>query len=232
MAARAHALSRLGRHGEALDAARAQEAMAARFGAAGLEATAAFDAGCVLLAAGDPAAAAARLGDALAAPEGQFSRPLARLLRAQALAAAGDPDGAAAEVGRFPFEPVGPGDLPETLLGRLPRTQALVELARGEPERALRRLDEAEAVWRRRLAAAPEGDVFAAAVADLGRPPVAGMVEPAVELGLVLADRAEALTALGRTEEAAAAAREAAALADETGFDGYRDRLATDARVL
>ena len=91
MAARAHALSRLGRHGEALDAARAQEAMAARFGAAGLEATAAFDAGCVLLAAGDPAAAAARLGDALAAPEGQFSRPLARLLRAQALAAAGDP---------------------------------------------------------------------------------------------------------------------------------------------
>ena len=58
------------------------------------------------------------------------------------------------------------------------------------------------------------------------------MVEPAVELGLVLADRAEALAALGRTDEAAAAAREAAALADETGFDGYRDRLATDARVL
>ena len=127
---------------------------------------------------------------------------------------------------------MGPGDLPETLLGRLPRTQALVDMARGEPERALRRLDEAERVWRLRLASAPEGDVFAAVVADLGRPPVAGLVEPAVELGLTLADRAEALAALGRADEAQAAAREAAALADETGFDGYRERLVGDARVL
>ncbi len=197
-----------------------------------LEATAAFDLGCVLLAAGEPGAAAERLGAALSADGAHFSRPLARLLRAQALAALGDPGAAAEELGRFPFEPVGPGDLPETLVGRLPRTQALVEMARGEPERALRHLDEAERVWRRRLASAPEGDVFAAVVADLGRPPVAGLVEPAVELGLTLADRAEALATLGRLDEAQAAAREAAALADETGFEGYRDRLVTDARVL
>ncbi len=104
-------------------------------------------------------------------------------------------------------------------------------MARGEPEVALRHLDEAERVWRRRLASAPEGDVYAAAVADLGRPPVAGLVEPAVELGLTLADRAEALALLDRPDEAQAAAREAAALADETGFEGYRDRLETDARV-
>ena len=231
-AARAHSLSRLGRHAEAIAAARAQEELASRAGAEDLEATAAFDLGCVLLAAGEPQAAAERLGVALASGDAHFSRPLARLLRAQALAAAGDPDAAAEEVGRFPFEPVGPGDLPETLLGRLPRTQALVDMARGEPERALRRLDEAERVWRLRLASAPEGDVFAAVVADLGRPPVAGLVEPAVELGLTLADRAEALAALGRLDEAQAAAREAAALADETGFDGYRERLVGDARVL
>ena len=230
-AARAHALSRLGRHPEAVEAARAQVAMAARAGAPDLEATAAYDLGCVLLAAGEPADAAERLGAALAAHDGRFSRPLARLLRAQALAAAGEAGAAAAEVGRFPFEPAGAGDLPETLLGRLPRTQALVAMARGEPEVALRHLDEAERVWRRRLASAPEGDVYAAAVADLGRPPVAGLVEPAVELGLTLADRAEALALLDRPDEAQAAAREAAALADETGFEGYRDRLETDARV-
>ncbi len=231
-AARTHALSRLGRHAEAVAAGRAQEALAARTGAEDLEATAAFDLGCVLLAAGEPQAAAERLGVALASGDAHFSRPLARLLRAQALAAAADPEAAAEELGRFPFEPVGAGDLPETLLGRLPRAQAVVEMARGEPERALRRLDEAEAVWRRRLASVPEGDVYAAVVADLGRPPVAGLVEPAVELGLTLADRAEALAALGRLEEAQAAAREAAALADETGFDGYRERLVGDARVL
>jgi tetratricopeptide (TPR) repeat protein len=181
----------------------------------------------VLLAAGDGAEAAERLAASLEAPEGQFSRPLARLLLAEALAGAGDPDAAAAELSRFPFEPVGPGDLPETLVGRLARAQALVELGRGEPERALRRLDEAERAWRRRLAYAREGDVFAAALTDLGRPPVAGMVEPAVELGRALADRAVALAALGRGDEAAAAAEEALALADATGFDGYRGRLET-----
>jgi DNA-binding SARP family transcriptional activator len=226
-AARAHALSRLGRHAEAAEAARRQAAVAARLGAPDLEATAAFDLGCVLLAAGDGAEAAERLAASLEAPEGQFSRPLARLLLAEALAGAGDPDAAAAELSRFPFEPVGPGDLPETLVGRLARAQALVELGRGEPERALRRLDEAERAWRRRLAGAPEGDVFAAALTDLGRPPVAGLVEPAVELGRALADRAVALAALGRGDEAAAAAEEALALADATGFDGYRGRLET-----
>jgi hypothetical protein len=61
---------------------------------------------------------------------------------------------------------------------------------------------------------------------DLGRPPVAGLVEPGVELGRTLADRAEALRALGRDEEAASAAAEAMALAEELRFDGYRERLA------
>jgi len=225
LAARAHALSRLGRHAEAIEAARRQAAVAARLGGAALEATAAFDLGCVLLAAGDPAGAAGRLGAALEGPGGQFSRPLARLLRAEALVGAGDADAAADELSRFPFEPVGPGDLPEALVGRLAHAQALVELARGEPERALRRLDEAEAAWRRRLAVAPEGDVFAAALTDLGRPPVAGLVEPAVELGKALADRAGVLAALGRSDEAAAAADEARALADATGWEGYRARL-------
>jgi DNA-binding SARP family transcriptional activator len=232
LAARAHALSRLGRHAEAIEAARRQAAMAARFGGAVVEATAAFDLGCVLLRAGEPAGAAGRLGAALEGPDGQFSRPLARLLRAEALVGAGDVDAAAAELSRFPFEPVGPGDLPETLVGRLAHAQALVELARGEPERALRRLDEAEAAWRRRLAVAPEGDVFAAALTDLGRPPVAGLVEPALELGKALAERAGALAALGRPIEAAAAADEARALADATGWEGYRARLEGSAAAV
>jgi len=225
LAARSYALTRMGRHEQALDAARRQAALAARMGIADLEATAAFDLACALLAAGEPAAAAERLRAALEAGVGSFSRPLARLLRAEALVGAGDAEGAAAELSRFPFEPVGPGDLPETLVGRLPRVQALVASARGDPAAALRRLDEAEAVWRRGLGPDTEGDVFAAVVTDLGRPPVAGLVEPAVELGRALADRAAVLAALGRGEDARAAAAEALALADESGFSGYRDAL-------
>jgi DNA-binding SARP family transcriptional activator len=226
-AARAHALSRVGRHAEAREAAEALLTTAVRLGIPDLEVTGDFDLACVLLAAGDHAGAAAGFGRALDSGGGGFSRPLARLLRAEALAGAGEVDAADGELSRFPFEPVGPADMPETLVGRLPRAQALVDLARGDPERALRRLDEAERVWRRHLARAPEGDLYAAVVTDLGRPPVAGLVEPAVELGRTLADRAAALSALGRHEEARAAAEEAAALADEARFDGYRDRLAT-----
>jgi hypothetical protein len=101
-----------------------------------------------------------------------------------------------------------------------------VALARGDAALALRRLAEAERGWRRRLAPAASGDLFAATLVDLGRPPVAGLVEPGVELGRTLADRAEALAALGRADEAAAAAAEAAGLADRLGFDGYLARLA------
>ena len=62
--------------------------------------------------------------------------------------------------------------------------------------------------------------------------PVAGLIEPALELGRVLADRALALVGEGRTGEAAEAAAEAAALADELPFDGYRETLARVALLV
>ena len=61
---------------------------------------------------------------------------------------------------------------------------------------------------------------------DIGRVPVAGLVEPALELGRVLAERALLLARCGRAGEAAAAAAEAAALADELSYGGYRTTLA------
>ena len=125
----------------------------------------------------------------------------------------------------MPFEPVGAADLPDTLVARLARLQGRVAAARGDAPLALRRLDEAERTWRRRLGAAGDGDLFAATLVDLGRPPVGGLVEPGVELGRTLADRAELLSAAGRADEARDAVEEALRLADELRFEGYRERL-------
>jgi hypothetical protein len=224
-AARAHLLSRLGRHAEAMAAARAQTAAAARTALPGREAQAAFDAGTVALAAGDGPAAREQLRVALAGGGSLIRRPLARLLLAEAQLAAGDVEAAAAELARVPFEPVRPVDVPDTLVARMARLQGLVAAARGDRELALRRLAEAEAVWRRRLAGPGVDDAFRATIADLGRMPVGGMVEPAVELGRVLAERARLLALAGRDAEAREAAREAAALADAARFDGYREIL-------
>ncbi|MDX6646694.1 MAG: hypothetical protein QOK40_2421 [Miltoncostaeaceae bacterium] len=231
-ATRAHALSRLGRHAEAIAEAERETLLAERHGHAQGEAAAAFDIGCVLLAAGEVPRAVARLQAALAVETRLFSRPLARLRLAEALLASGALEEAAAELGQVPFEPIGPADLPQTLVPRLARLQGLIAAARGERELALRRLEEAEAGWRRLLAQAPSGDAFAATVTDLGRPPVAGLVEPGLELGWVLADRAGLLIAAGRLGDARTAVEEAAGLADALAYDGYRDRLAASRRAL
>ncbi len=153
-AARAHALSRLGRHAEAEAAAEAAAALAARSGDPAREASAAFDRGAVALAAGRPAAAVRHLAAALEGPARGTPRPLARLLLAEARLAAEGPDAADDELERMPFEPVGAADLPDTLVARLARLQGCVALARGDAELALRRLGEAERGWRRRLAPA------------------------------------------------------------------------------
>ena len=232
LAARAYALSRLGRHAEAVDAARAQEALAGRVGTPGLEATAAFDLGCVLLAGGEP-------GSGGRAPRGgALGRRCPLLAPARAPAA-----GPGARRARRSWRGRrGAGALP-VRAGR----------ARG-PARDPRRAPAAHAGPRRDgtrragAGAAPPGRGRAGGAAAWRRPrratssrrssptsaarPWRAWSEPAVELGLTLADRAEALATLGRLDEAQAAAREAAALADETGFEGYRDRLVTDARVL
>src|SRR5207244_12299432 len=133
------------------------------------------DSGWVLRAAGRPSEAAPRLQAVLAVETRLFSRPLARLRLAEALLASGAVEEAAAELGQVPFEPIGPADMPETLVPRLARLQGLIAAARGERELALRRLAEAAAGGRRLRAAAPSGATFAATVTGLGRPPVAGL---------------------------------------------------------
>jgi hypothetical protein len=75
------------------------------------------------------------------------------------------------------------------------------------------------------------------ALVDLGRPPVAGLVEPGVELGRVLAELACVLAAAGNDDEATRAASEAHELASALAFDGYSRTLQSlpkeiaDARV-
>ena len=153
------------------------------------------DRGLLAAAAGDHESAAAELGLALdlGAP---VSRPLARLLRAGALARAGRADDAERELRAAALEPVSPADLPDTLVARMSHVQGLVALSRGELDLASRRLREAEAGWRRRVAAgraradrdSAAGERYVAALIDLGRPPIAGLVEPDRELAALCAD--------------------------------------------
>ncbi|MDQ4102742.1 MAG: hypothetical protein M3186_03130, partial [Actinomycetota bacterium] len=223
LAGRAYALVRLGRWEEAWTAACEELTLAARIGAAEYEATAMFDAGSIALDVGRPAEAIEYLAGALAEPQGRFPHALARLRLAEARLRAGDPD-AAAELERMPFELIGPTDLPETLVPRAERLEGLIAAIHGDCELALRRLEAAETGWRRLLNVRPVGDFWASLV-DLGRAPVAGLVEPALELGQVLVERADLLTAAGRAAEAQAARQEAATLAAALGVEGYRSAL-------
>ena len=124
------------------------------------------------------------------------SRPLARLLRAGSLARSGHGDDAERELRSVALEPVSPADWPDTLVARMSHVQGLIARSRGEQDLAARRLREAEAGWRRRLPAGQAqqagdgaaGEWYAAALIDLGRPPVAALVRPAAELAALQAD--------------------------------------------
>ncbi|MGH3945689.1 MAG: ATP-binding protein, partial [Pseudonocardiaceae bacterium] len=131
LAARAHLLSRLGRHDEALATSARQRQMAERLDSPALAALARYDAGLVALAAGRHAEAADLLAAALD-EHAQISRPAARLARAEALARNSDPEAGAAEIRLAALEPVGPGDQPWALVPRMARAQGLVALARGD----------------------------------------------------------------------------------------------------
>jgi DNA-binding SARP family transcriptional activator len=176
-AARAYVLSRMDRHAEALVAAEEQCALAERAGVAELLATARHDLGQVALAAGDFDDAERCLGEALAAGA-PVPRALARLARADALVHLGRAEEAEAELRAATLEPLGPSDFPATLVPRLARVQGLVAAARGDRARAERHLREAADGWRRQLDAGERGTYWL----DLGRPPVAGLVEPDREL--------------------------------------------------
>ena len=236
-AARAYAFARLGRHDEAIAAAHEEVRLYERYGQPDFEALGAFDLGVILLATGDADASARQLALALETPTRHFSLPLARLRMAEALLASGDLPGAEVELARFPFEPVREADMPAVLVAHLARLQGLVAAAHGDDGVAERRLREAEAAWRRLTHGLPAGEMYATALVDLGRPPVAGLVEPGIELGRVLAELASVLTSAGRPDEAAPFAVEAATLADALAYDGYRRTLQSlptvvaDARV-
>ncbi|MFF5289631.1 ATP-binding protein [Paractinoplanes globisporus] len=183
LAARAHILARLERHTEAADTTRRQRSLAERLDSPALAATAAHDAGLVALAAGDHAEAAARLGEALDA-RAAVSRPSAGLFRAEALALAGDARAAAAQLRAAMLEPVGRADQPWALVPRIAWVQGLIARVRDDRVLARRRFEEAAAGWRSMLDAVSEitAEGYTAALVDLGRPPVAGLVEPRREL--------------------------------------------------
>jgi hypothetical protein len=81
---------------------------------------------------------------------------------------------AEAELRAATLEPLGPSDFPATLVPRLARVQGLVAAARGDRAKAEAHLREAATGWRRQLDAGERGTYWL----DLGRPPVAGLVEP------------------------------------------------------
>lgn len=188
-AARAHALSRLGRHSEAVRAAEENAGRAAALEGGADEALARLDLGVVALAAGMPERAAESLRAALESPAPGIPRALARLRLAEALALAGEGEEAAGELQRVPFEPVGPADMPEAIVPGLSRLQGLIAARAGDRELADRRFTEAEEAWRRVMAASRRDGAFTAILVDLGRPPVAGLVEPERELERLAGDR-------------------------------------------
>jgi DNA-binding SARP family transcriptional activator/tetratricopeptide (TPR) repeat protein len=195
--ARTALLRLLGRLGEARVACDAAAAAAERIGLAELEGLVHHDRGLLATAAGEHKAAAGELGLALdlGAP---VSRPLTRLLRAEALARDGRPDDAEHELRGVALEPVSPADLPDTLVARMSHVQGLIALRRGNLSLAAKRLCEAESGWLRRSRQdhaehdSESGQGYVAALIDLGRPPLAALVEPARELAALRADMATA----------------------------------------
>ena len=188
-AARAYVLSRLGRHEEARAAAEAQLAIAQRQASEELIATAEHDLGQIALAAGDQEEAVTRIAAGLEHGRA-LPRARARLVLAETLARLGRPEQAAAELRAATLEPVRAADLPTALVPQLARVQGLVALARGDKDEARRRLDEAAEGWRARM----RDGVREVYRVDLGRPPVAGLVEPARELAAVERDLAALAT--------------------------------------
>jgi DNA-binding SARP family transcriptional activator/tetratricopeptide (TPR) repeat protein len=191
LAARAHLLSRLGRHDQASEVVRQQRDCADRVDDPDLAATAAHDAGLVALAAGRYEQAAELLGQALAGGA-RISRPAAALARAEALARAGDPAAAAVQLRAAVVEPVGRADQSWALVPRMTAIQGLIAAAGGDATLARRRYDEAAAGWERIAASVPAytAEGYLANLVDLGRPPVVGLVEPARELARIAEDRA------------------------------------------
>jgi tetratricopeptide (TPR) repeat protein len=202
LAARCHILVRLGRLKEANASAAAEAEIAERLDDPALSAVADHDRGMACHAAGDHERAAELLSAALER-DPPVSRPLARLARAESLVALDRLDEAEDELRATALEPLGSGDFPDTLVARLARVQGLIALARGDHALATKRLEEALRTWRRRARAERPGDRYMAVLADFGRPPVLGLIEPRRELERVEAE----LGALRETQPTATGRR-------------------------
>jgi DNA-binding SARP family transcriptional activator len=190
LAGRAFVLVRLGRFAEAVIAAEEMVRIADEIGADDtVPALCRHDLGYVLCEVGDHGRGVDLLGAALDA-DIHVSRMGGRLRRAESLVALGRLDDAAKELRTAVLTPLGPADQPETLAPRLARVQALIARARGDEDEARTRFDEAADGWRR-LAGMDRREAYMANLVDLGRPPVAGLTEPARELERVLDERKE-----------------------------------------
>lgn len=200
-AGRAHALSRLGNHEEAVAAAEEEGRVARRFGSPELEEAAEADLGLTLLAGGRAAEALAALERCLDGDAGRVPRAALRLAAAEASVGAGDPPRARLHLDRFPFEPVGAADDPEGLVARLDRVTGLLLLAEGDVRGGIEHLAGAEERLRRIIEAGRPDDVngeqLLAVMLDLGRPPVAGISDHAGELARVSEERRRAAEAAG-----------------------------------
>jgi DNA-binding SARP family transcriptional activator/tetratricopeptide (TPR) repeat protein len=181
LSAKSQVLARMGRLDDARAVADLECQIAERLGRAGAIAAGDHDRGVIELLAGRYDESAGLLGSALDRG-GPFSRPMARLARAEALARAGRVDDAEKELRATALEPVKPSDFPATLVPRLTRVQALVALARGDRALAEKRLEESAAGWRRQAKPAEDGAAYLANLVDLGRPAITGLVEPIREL--------------------------------------------------
>jgi DNA-binding SARP family transcriptional activator len=189
LAARCHILVRLGRLEEANASATAEADLAERLDDPELTAVADHDRGMACHAAGEHERAVNLLAAALER-DPPVSRPLARLARAESLVALNRLDEAQDELRATALEPLGSGDFPDTLVARLSRVQGLIARARDDHALATKRLEEAARTWRRRAGAERPGERYMAVLADFGRPPVLGLIEPRHELERVEAELA------------------------------------------
>lgn len=190
--ARSEILRRLGRTAEARQACEAAGGYASRVGVAEVDGLVHAERGLLAASAGDHVTAAADLGEALRL-DAPVSRAATRLRLAEALARSGLPEQAEAELRAAVLEPVGLADFPATLVAWMSRVQGLVALARGDMPLARRRLTESAASWQRIVESLDGGQAgagYAAALIDLGRPPLTALVEPAAELASVRCDLA------------------------------------------
>lgn len=181
---RASVLALLGRHDDARACSDRQAELAGRLGSPRILALADHDAGLLAALAGDHERAQACLGRALAG-EPQILRADARLRRAEALARTGRAEAAEAELRAAALEPIHAGHRPALLLGRMAFVQALVARARGDHELAQARLLESARHWRRLAGDDPVASEHLASLVDLGRPPIAGIVDASGELDRV-----------------------------------------------